>query len=222
MTTVTPNIANNDKGANEAHRFAEARRTRVAKTEQAMHTFYKPPAELPQDLKNTYNDRKNIMGGKYLETRDETWPQIIKRIHHDVAILEKAGGIPKGWKTIMELVHEYEGPEELNIELRSQPGTIRPTRHIRPTDIYDPNNEGELKAEVRDQMEQETGIHNCTYEQAAEYCRKHPAMMVPDEAAEDAVDNVQKIANQYAIRAYSRKTGDSIYGHCSTVILAID
>ena len=211
-----------DKGAAEAHGFAEERRKRIARTEKAMSTFYAPPAELPPDLKKTYDGKRNRMGGKYLETRDESWPQITKRIRHDISVLRKAGGIPKGWKVQMNLEHDYESPEELSIELRSQPGTTSPYRSIRPTDIYDPNNEGEMKNHIRYGMEQETGIHDCTYEQAAEYCRKHPEIEVPEDAAEEAVDNVQKIADQYAIRASSSKTGNSIYEHCSVAVLAVD
>ena len=211
-----------DKGAAEAHRFAEEREKRIARVEKAMSTFYDPPAELPPDLKKTYDGKRNRMGGKYLATRDESWPQITKRIRHDISVLRKAGGIPKGWKVKIGLEHDYESPEELSIELRSQPGTTRPYRSIRPTDIYDPNNEGEGKNQIRYKMEQETGIHDCTYEQAEEYCRKHPEIEVPEDVAEEAVDNVQKIADQYAIRASSRKTYDSIYEHCSVAILATD
>ena len=211
-----------DKGAAEAHRFAEERRNRIAKAEKAMGTFYEPPADLPTELKKTYDEDGAHVGGKYPATRDENWDQIIKHVRHDISVLRKAGGIPKGWKIRMGVEPDYKDREELNIKVRIQSNAKRPYRRIRPTDIYDPNNEGERRDHIRNYMEQETGIHDCTYEQAEEYCRNHPERMVFEEESKEAIDNVKKIADQYSLRAASSKSGESLHEHCSLVTMAFD
>ena len=217
-----------NKGADEAHAFAQARRDHDARVRKAMKGFcadkVKDPAKIPglftRDRLGKFTQlyRHADMGGKYLQTRNMDDHKLAKVIEGDIAKLRKAGGVPEGWKVDVKAINSVES-NGFDITISRPEGSTPAFRSIRPTDIYDPNHEGELNSGVRHQMEEDTGIQNCTYRQAASYCRKHPEIQIPTAENEDTVRYVQEVADQYGLHAESQDLRMRDDDHRSTVRL---
>ena len=207
----------------EAHRFAQAKRERVARLEEAMKGFYTPPLDdPPQDLKDQFETELRV-GGRYFDVQGEDWDQIADHIRHDLSTLREADVIPEGWEMIVKKeIGNSDDLRGLGIGIRRRQGSKPVSRSIRPTDIYDPNHEGLMRKNVRNAMERETGIRGCTYNQAAKYCSRHPEFKVHTDEAEEVRDCVQKIADQYSLYGESYERNRSAFDNRSFAYIVDD
>lgn len=192
-----------DKGAEEVHKIAVARKKRDAEIRERMKSFYKEPVtDPPQDFKDTWGSSKYLdIGGKYFETADLPRTKVASLIRHDISLLQKAGGVPEGWKVNVRTVKNPTGEGyDFHINVSRPAGTTPAHRHVRPTDIYDPNHEGVGRSYYQMMMEDNSRTSDYTYEQAAKYCHDNlrDRITATDENY-DTLNRLRDIAKQYAI-----------------------
>ena len=209
-----------DEGMTKAYELAKAHREKVRKVEEAMKEFCAEPADPPENLSRRFETSLDV-GGKYDETKDMDQKDVAKLIRKDMNLLRKAGGLPKGWKVSVK-VNRYAGANGFNVTIKRPEGSAPMYRSIRPTDIYDPHNEGEMKKEARDMLEEDTGKRGCSYPEAVEYCRQHPEHEVRTDDADDAYKYVQRIADQYSMTGSSERSMYSRSHHASYVHMSDD
>ena len=206
-----------DKGAEEVRRIVEKRRGHEADVREKMKSFYKEPvADPPEDLKRTYDARLDI-GGKYLETQKLPKGKVAALIRHDITQLKKAGGIPKGWKVKVRTNHVV-NDNDFKISIITPEGTAPAYRHVRPSDIYDPDNEGEGNPDYQDDLQKEIGSKDYTYDQAVEYCKRHQDIRLQSDEFKETRKYLQDVANQYSMYGTSSRGWDGTAWHDSLVM----
>ena len=194
-----------DKGAEEVHKIAAARKKRDAEIRERMKSFYKEPVtDPPQEFKDVWGSTSTKyleIGGKYFETADLPRTKVAALIRHDISLLQKAGGVPEGWKVKVITVKNPTGEGyDFHVNVSRPAGTAPAHRHVRPTDIYDPNHEGEGNPYYQEMMKDNTGTADYTYEQAAKYCHDNlQDRAVPTAENEDTMRRISDVAKQYAI-----------------------
>ena len=206
-----------DRGAEEVRRIVEKRRGHEADVREKMKTFYKEPvADPPEDLKRTYDARLDI-GGKYLETQKLPKGKVATLMRRDIAQLKRAGGIPKGWRVKVRTNHVV-NDNDFKISIITPEGTAPAYRHVRPSDIYDPDNEGEGKPDYQEDLKKEIGSKDYTYDQAVEYCKRHQDIRLDSDEFEETRKYLQDVANQYSMYGASSRDWDGTAWHDSLVM----
>ena len=191
-----------DKGAEEVRKVVEDRHNRQARVMEKMAGVYKPPvADPPADLKKAW-DIELHLGGKYLETQRLPRGKVATLMRHDITQLKKAGGVPKGWK-IKTKVDNDPYHSDFYITVTRPAGTAPAYRRIRPTDVYDPDNKGEGRMDYQEELKKEVGTGDYTYDQAVEYCKRHPEHRQYSDEFKDTEKYLQDIADQYYMHGTS-------------------
>ena len=209
-----------DEGMAKAYELAQAHKEKTSKVEEAMKGFVAEPADPPENLARRFETSLDV-GGKYDQTKDMEPKDVAKLIRKDVSMLKKAGGLPKGWKVSVKVNH-YAWANGFDVTIKRPEGSAPMYRSIRPTDIYDPHNEGEMKKAARDMLEEDTGKRGCSYPEAVQYCRQHPEHKVYTDEADDAYKYVQRITDQYRMTGSSERSMYSRSYHDSYVHLSDD
>ena len=207
-----------DKGAAEAHEIVSARKARSARIDEAMKSFYKPPiSELPKEFKDLAGPGSEYtIGGKYFQTMNLPEKEVASLIRHDIARLKDAGGIPRSWRVSVRVDRHPQGwGNDFHITATRPAGAIPAHRRIRPSDVYDPNHEGAANKQLQKDMKAWTGISDCTYEQAEEYCRDNPGRRVATDEAREAIKRLNQVTGQYSCNA-KLKTTPLTAGHADT------
>ena len=210
-----------DKGMNDARHLAEAHKERVSKVRKAMDSFYQKPIDDPPEIWKEDYEGYLSMGGKYLEVKDKSMTDVAKLMRKDMSLLRKAGGVPKGWKVNVKVDNSSWAPV-FDVTIRRPEGTAPAYRSIRPTDLYDPNKEGEGKSEARNMMLDDIGKRSCSYDEAVEYCRQHPEHKILTDDARDTESYVKDLTDQYAMYGSSVRNATSRKEFFSRVHLADD
>ena len=215
------NVVGNDSEEihkEEVHRIAEARKKRNAEIRERMKSFYKEPVtDPPQEFKDTWGSTKYLeIGGKYFETADLPRTKVAALIRHDISLLQESGGIPDGWKVKVITVKNPNGDRyDFHINVSRPAGTMPAHRHVRPTDIYDPNHEGVGHPYYQMMMKDNSRTSDYTYEQAAKYCHDNLRNRMTTTAEnDDTLKRLRDIAKQYAITGMPGKVPPpNIPGH---------
>ena len=191
-------VKSDDRGAEAVRKLMEDRRNREAKVRENMKSFYKEPvADPPADMKKTWNNRLDI-GGKYLETQSLPRGKVASLIRKDITMLKKAGGVPKDWKMkVTTDANSYH--DDFHITIIRPAGTTPIYRPLRPTDVYDPNNDGDGYRDYQEELAKEVGTSDYTYDQAVEYCKRHPEHRLYSDEYLESEKHLQDVANQYGM-----------------------
>ena len=198
-----------DRGIEAIRRLQEDRDNRQARVMEKMQGVYKEPLDDPPDnMKNSY-DSSLFVGGKFLETRSLPKGKVATLMRHDIAQLKKAGGIPKGWKVKVKTNHDR-NDNDFSLTIIRPAGTAPAYRQIRATDIYDPNGDGESKLDYQVALREDLGVDkysgDFTYEQAEDYCKRHPEIRLNSDEFDDARKYLQDIAGQYKMDGISSRS----------------
>lgn len=209
-----------DPGAAEAQHVVQTEKAYREKTRNALETVCVEPATPPESLRRKWNGTL-MTGGKYLETKDLSKGKVADLIRHDVSLLKKADGMPRDWDVSVKVrpkkAKKGNLDSDFDITITRPKGSTPAYRSIRPSDVYDPDNEGTRRSDVRYYMQKTTGKKDCTYDQAVKFCNENKDYKVMTVENESVRESLQKLARQYGMNGISARSRIGRSEHDSTI-----